>query len=242
MTYEPVIIGFDVREMYLPIEVCWPDERRNSYLLSKDVEKPLSTDRIVWPSIFRSHITIVGGIDMPETPNIKIPDQQKTMHNLWIDLREMRSYVAGKSESFPKPCWIIALTELMNKQEKHQWLHPPPPFLTYPFVPTEVDSEWLLLGYDVSQENLWSGLSNERYEPEEIQPLKERWVPHLNKYHLFTDQEQAYQFAAWADNRDRHAPYSKWTVFDTAPSREILTDHFPILIFLLQSIFPAAHH
>lgn len=214
MLYEQLVIGFDIREMWLTYDANWPQERRKAYLLRHDIEKPLSTDRIVWPSIFRSHITVIGGIYMPETPNIEIPDQQKTMHNLWIDLREMRSYVASKWESSPKPCWIIALTELMSSQDKRQWLHPPPPFIPYAFVPMEVDSVWLLLGYDVSQENLWSGLSNERYEPDEFQPLRERWAPHLNKYHLFTDEEQAYQFAAWADNRDPgHAPYSVYGLY-----------------------------
>lgn len=48
------LIGFDCREMGLNFKTTWLASRIKQYLLKNDIEKPLSTDVMVWPSMFTS--------------------------------------------------------------------------------------------------------------------------------------------------------------------------------------------
>jgi len=46
-----VPMGFDAREMTSPAR-AWHADRRELYLLRPEVERPLSVDALVWPSVF----------------------------------------------------------------------------------------------------------------------------------------------------------------------------------------------
>ena len=52
--YEEVLLGFDVRVMWdlTDWEWAWTSDRRENFLLRQDVERPFSTDTMVWPSVF----------------------------------------------------------------------------------------------------------------------------------------------------------------------------------------------
>jgi hypothetical protein len=49
VSWDEVIVGFDVRQRYDRPATHWDEERRDSYLLRPDVEVPLSVDEAVWP-------------------------------------------------------------------------------------------------------------------------------------------------------------------------------------------------
>ena len=49
MSYEEVVVGFDVRVRSDRAPQWWDDERRDSYLLRPEVAVPLSVDEAVWP-------------------------------------------------------------------------------------------------------------------------------------------------------------------------------------------------
>jgi hypothetical protein len=49
MSNEEQLLGFDIREMWLQMDVTWPESRKAIYLLRADVTKVLSVDSHVWP-------------------------------------------------------------------------------------------------------------------------------------------------------------------------------------------------
>ena len=65
-----------------------------------------------------------------------------------------------------------------------------------------------LLGYDVADYWLLSGLTNCGYSPEEAASLAPAWAPLLNEWHLFGNLEDATAFAAVTAKRvPEHAPF-----------------------------------
>lgn len=200
--FKEFVLGFDCREMWLPYSTIWHGQDVDHLLLRRDIEKPLSTDRTVWPSIFRSYI-FVSGVEkgtIPET-GLELPIEYRTSENLWDNLQAMQTHLRGEWKEPQKTVWTIALTVLQSRA--HDQL-----LLPSGIHPSEANEKWQFLGYDVSDASaaLWSGLLG--YTPGEIQTVREDWGKYLNKYHLFTDQQQSSRFADWADSRDSgHAPY-----------------------------------
>jgi hypothetical protein len=70
---------------------------------------------------------------------------------------------------------------------------------------------WELLGYDVCDEWLLSGLTDLAWgdgSPEEVQAICQKYVPSLNEYHLFTSVDSAAEFIPLAEEGARaHAPF-----------------------------------
>ena len=80
-------------------------------------------------------------------------------------------------------------------------------------TPATVSHTWELLGYDVSDEWMLSGLSNCGYG-EEAESLRPLWAPHLNEHHLFDDFEKAAEFEALTDARvEEHAPFFVYGIY-----------------------------
>jgi hypothetical protein len=75
-----------------------------------------------------------------------------------------------------------------------------------------------LLGYDVADHGLLSGLSNCGYSAADAVALTARWAPQLNDWHLFDDPEAAAGFAAMTDQRvPEHAPFVVYGLYELAP-------------------------
>ncbi len=75
-------------------------------------------------------------------------------------------------------------------------------------TPATVSDEWTLLGFDVADAGLVSGLSNCGYDQAEIAALRSSWATHLNEHHLFTDVRRAFSFRDLSDPRvPEHAPF-----------------------------------
>ncbi len=209
--YEELMAGFDIREMWIAYDSNWTQERKDAFLLRLDIEKPLSTDRTVWASVFRSY-TLVDGVDRGTVPEggFEIPIDHRTSYNLWNNLQEMCSYLEGKWGKHWKRSWVIAITEFIDSQEKDEAES------FHDVDPVKVDTEWSFLGYDISDRSgaLWSALTGSSYEADEIQSLRDTWRKHLNRYHLFDEEEPAFEFCRWADSRDRgHAPHSVYGLY-----------------------------
>lgn len=189
------LIGFDAREMGIQPDAAWNQERRSIYLISPDVDKPLSTDVLVWPPV----------LDMERYLNL-YQDAWIEFLNLWSNLSELKKCLRSAQEPAKKPFWIIAVTLLsgvLSENEKATWA---------PMLPSTVPSgckeNWPLLGYDISDMGLLSGLSNCGYDEDQILSLRDRWGPHLNTFHLFTDLYQANEFKLMTNNRvTEHAPF-----------------------------------
>ena len=71
-----------------------------------------------------------------------------------------------------------------------------------------------LLGYDVADYGLLSGLTNCGYSPEEAASLAPAWAPLLNEWHLFGNLEDATAFAAVTAKRvPEHAPFFAYGIY-----------------------------
>lgn len=190
---EEMLIGFDAREMWLEADQIHTvhQDWREKFLLNQEIEKVLSTDTLVWPSVF----------DLDET--LEPPEWRGLVQDLWDDLQRMEDYLVKGWDAQWRPCSIIAVTKLVDSEWKHEMRA-----AGYPVKPRELDKRWSLLGYDVSDEFLLSGLSDCGYTPKEVRTLGKRWSPYLNNHHLFTDWQQAVEFQEMTDERVvEHAPF-----------------------------------
>ena len=71
-----------------------------------------------------------------------------------------------------------------------------------------------LLGYDVADYYLLSGLTNCGYSPGETASLAPAWAPLLNEWHLFGNAEDATAFAAVTAKRvPEHAPFYPYGIY-----------------------------
>jgi hypothetical protein len=71
-----------------------------------------------------------------------------------------------------------------------------------------------LLGYDVADYDLLSGLTNCGYSPEEAASLAPVWAPLLNEWHLFGNPGDATAFAAVTAKRvPEHAPFFAYGIY-----------------------------
>jgi hypothetical protein len=80
-----------------------------------------------------------------------------------------------------------------------------------------LDDGWRLLGYDVANPKLYSGLTNAPYhiEREDVGSLQKRWAEHLNDRHLFASFDEAKGFMPVVEQRVRRlAPFGVFGVWE----------------------------
>lgn len=192
MSNEEQLLGFDSREMWLQMDVTWPESRKAIYLLRADVTKVLSVDSHVWPGA-------VLGVEK----NVRAPTQWRDL-GLWENLHHLQEYLQQNAAAIQRPYQVIGITLLrtvLPVQEQEMWASLAPP------TPASLSKEWMFLGYDVADEGFISGLSNCGYEADELH-LRTGWERYLNEWHLFTQREQAIKFQRMTDQRvEEHAPF-----------------------------------
>jgi len=77
-----------------------------------------------------------------------------------------------------------------------------------------LDEDAELLGYDVADDVMTSGLTNCGYSKEESGEIGQRWASQLNRHHLFDDVNLALQFKDITDARvHEHAPFFVFGLF-----------------------------
>jgi hypothetical protein len=216
-----LLLGFDAREMWLDVAEYWPEERKKTFLLRQEIVKPLSTDILVWRSVF----------DVEQTLNR--PQWTGPIQELWEDLATLQAYMDTAWSERTLPYWIIAVTlqeDVCESEDLLEWYARASNFIddTVPgvlplsgyllewyarassIIPALRDPAWALLGYDVSDKWLLSGLSNCGYgtNETEIQFLRETYASSLNEHHLFDALKPAVDFMHVSDERVRaHAPF-----------------------------------
>ncbi len=204
---EERLIGFDVREPRTKLPQRWHQTRRQMFLLRPDAATPLSTDTLVWPSVFDTG----QGIGLPEQQRIQLGLAGVTMPakigsgaGLWDDASAMLRYLAEHSIE-PGPAAVIAVSWLSDRGFSDAGIYGPCLADTTPAVR---DRSWQLLGFDVSDGSLLSGLSNCGYTAAEGQLLRPTWGPLLNESHLFPDTTRAFEYREITNARvPKHAPF-----------------------------------
>jgi hypothetical protein len=201
------LLGFDARKMWLDPKIHWDRERRAHFLLRMDAGRVLSTDDLVWPSVFHTHQLPLTpkseleelGLDGPQRPRWVGPNLP-----LWEDLDSLKAHLLAKDAGIKRPYWIIAVTAHLYSEIESQ--------LTYgPYFektdPGRLKPWWTFLGYDVSDGSLLSGLTNCGYTQDEKRNPPAT-AEDLNRHHLFDSLKQADKFRTYSDNRVKeHAPF-----------------------------------
>jgi hypothetical protein len=196
MSSNELLLGFDAREMWLDVAEYWPEERKRSFLLRQDIVKPLSTDTLVWRSVF----------DVERL--LHRPQWTGPIQELWEDVQALENALSTTNHR-TKPSWVIAFTLFSassDSEEQAYWT-----VRTQGVNPCIRDPAWHLLGYDVADRYLLSGLTNLSWDPvstDEVQAIGQKYIPYLNEYHLFTSVEPATEFLPLAEEGAReHAPF-----------------------------------
>lgn len=210
-----LVIGFDARENWRPFSESWPEDRKNSFLLRVQCEKPLSTDSLVWPSIFQGS---EQGY-FPKNPKLlDRPDFTGQVAGLWEDFVELKSFVASTAPSMPHRLIAITLViGVLGDDEVESWHRRgcdegERNFGVQPKVP---DPSWKWLGYDVSDGFLLSGLSNCGYSSSEIIEFRKQFGSDLNGNHLFSHINRADEFRKKCDSRiAEHAPFYLYGIWE----------------------------
>ncbi len=193
-----ILISYDAREDFSVFSDTWDANRTEMYLLKESIVKPLSTDVMVWDSIF--HVL-----------QISLPDWVGPCQNLWQDYYKLSEFLASKSIN--KPYKHIAITQHISKS-REKYLA-----AIYQTNPSRIDHQWQLLGYDISDEFLLSGLMNCGYRDDEKIELQSHWAKFLNQFHLFSDLEVAIEFQKITDIRvPEHSPFSVYGIYRILPN------------------------
>lgn len=203
-----MLLGFGAREMWLE---NWDHERRSALLFRLDVAKPLSVDEMVWPSVFDADHHLLK------------PDWTGYIQDLWDDLDRLKMTLEEGWRQTWRPCCLVAVTLMTascTRGQEDGWRE-----RVDSLSPQVIAGGWRLLGFDVADSFLLSGLSNGGFRPEleAVSPLRAVWGPLLNRWHLFTDTSAATAFQKLANSRmPEHSPFfifAVWLIDQIAPSK-----------------------
>lgn len=205
------LLGFDVREDWLAGDAIWDETRRRKFLLRPYAPKPLSVDPTVWPSVFRAGDGegMIGDLLRPRGVFVvPVPAWIGPSGVLWSDLAAMRRHLAAGWQQ-PRPTATVAVSWVTGPGDD-----PAAGPDLVATTPAERSDEWDLLGYDVADRWLLSGLANCGYDDSEIDRLRDRWAPLLNARHLFADATVAFAFRELTNARvTEHAPFFVYALY-----------------------------
>ncbi len=203
------LLGFDARKKWLDPKLHWGKKRRDRFLLRMDADPVLSTDELVWPSVFNSHQLPLAseaqleelGLAGPQRPSWIGPNIP-----LWEDLDRLKTLLFAADLEIRRPYWIIAITCLAQPDVVSRIIYGP---YFEETNPGKLSQSWTLLGYDVSDGSLISGLTNCGYTEDDRQRQSLRLLSaELNQYHLFDSLQPADEFRKLTDKRVKeHAPF-----------------------------------
>lgn len=200
-----LLLGFTLRVVPANPRAMWPDARRRAFLLNAHVVAPLSVDTVVLPNA-------LGYDDQCEDlfgrTSIHFPDSNEAMSlSLWLDRSALLHYVASTFACDASCTYyllavsIVAAASLqVGRSYATAASHIAPPTCS-------IQPPLVLLGYDVADRWLTSGLMNCAYDAGDSGGL-DKWRSRINEHHLFDDVGIALQFATITDRRvPEHAPF-----------------------------------
>ena len=181
-----VTIGFDLRSTVG--DPSWTAERRARYLLRHDVASVRSVDPDAW----------VRPPGLPPAPRTE-PEHV----GVWPHLSDLLAAARELDRAGAVTVRITVLDEDAQAADS-----------AAPFGPG-LQAYHHLLGYDVADYYLMSGLANCGYSAqEEAAALAPDWAPRLNEWHLFGSPADATAFAAvTADRVPEHAPFYAYGIY-----------------------------
>jgi len=197
MRPEHRLIGFDAREWSLSDTALRGADWKETFFLRAAVEKPLSMERAVWPSLF-------------DLRSIEEPAWTGIYQGLWSDLSALRQHLAQRSlpeEPFVFVAFSVVRTDATAEEIERgrDW--------GLDVKPGVIDPGWSFFGYEVSDDSAFSYLLTVRTVEALEAPasLRKRWGPSLNRWHLFDEFAEARSFKEY--NNQAHSPYAPFFVY-----------------------------
>ena len=147
---------------------------RNNQLLRPELGWPLSADPMVWPTV----------------PGI-------STRKLWTSLYDLSDTLADglSPRRHEDGHWIIAVAQMAQDDDAMgRWANNEAP--TEVMTPSNIHERWDILGYDVANASLLSGLTNCLSSTcSGFSRWQKRWSGRLNDHHLFFDLADAREYA-----------------------------------------------
>lgn len=185
---QEILIGYDARD--ISVDFAWDTAHRQLFLIKEDVDKTLSIDTKIWKSIF-------------DTLDIQCPEKMGYRGKLWADLEAMETLLKTQTNHEEIRYIKIAASQFLSDEAIRE-----SGLTVLPFHPASISKDWILLGYDIAEETLLSGLMSMAYKADEKLYAKQEFLAHINSYHLFDNYEIAQKFAQWNASRDKgHGPW-----------------------------------
>lgn len=189
------ILGFQARLSRIDLERQWPLDRRQKFLLSPDIEVPLSADTEVWPVVQLASMGsqlfsdyVFGEHESPNSLGLFRLKQPVGARPPSLPIKANLMGVATKNDIAD----FLAEKHCIAKQPMKSWNK-----LRARFV-----------GFDVCDHTLLSGLMNCAVDGAAHRKLAERFCGSINPYGLFDQIEIAEQFANTMDGLvSEHAPF-----------------------------------
>jgi len=214
------LLGFDARQISSNLNL-WDRQRRQTFLLDTGVERPLSVDPIIWPSVFDTG----QGIGLPAAERqrlglagIETPSWIGPNAGLWESLTAMREFL-GANRLQVLPYAIVAVSWFSDRDFAEAG--GVGPYLSGT-SPAANSPDWRLLGLDVADGSLVSGLANCGYSEVELRELRPQWKTRLNAGHLLNDVVDAFRFRDLANKRvPEHAPFFVYGLYLVEEVRQL---------------------
>jgi hypothetical protein len=215
------LVGFDAREWWRGFGAAWSQERRGRFLLRADVDKPLSTDTSVWPSIYDLGDSRVGYLPAEPPALLAPPAWTGPVQQMWAELDALRGHLRAAGEPRVPPHRLVGVALVAGasaKPDLETWMRPLPDhsarLVEGAVAPSTPGPGWSALGFDVSDTWLLSGLSNCGYSASELAGLRSEFGPYLNRHHLFDEVEPAVRFARLRSGQvTEHAPFFVYRIW-----------------------------
>ena len=211
------LLGYDVRlaaETY--VAARWDDQARRVFLLRPEIAWPLSVDPMVWPSIFQYQDANVAARYLPLSGWIDAApaDFPHQVLDLWQDPDAMVvAYRSGAATSPIARDAVPVAIEVLTDPGAFAGGHWGPLFDSQAAARTAPD-DWVLLGYDVADEGMISGLANCGYDDAAKPDVVRRVVADLNDAGLFDALDAAKAFRTEADARvPEHSPFHIFALY-----------------------------
>lgn len=214
------MVGFDARELWLDTSSHWNQMMRHMYLLRPETIKPLSVDNYVWYSVFSEktipriwenkelqavYHTEEWRHTFSDNNRLQKPDLYQP-RRVWTNLDSLMGYLKQNWQQDWKPCAIIAIQELMLADETYS--------VELQVKPDSIREDWKLLGYDIADYELYSGLCDGEITDRLSTQIKPEWKENLNDFHLFTNPDIALDYISFANARNpSHMPYYVYALY-----------------------------
>jgi hypothetical protein len=210
------LLGFDIRfNCNDYVDIFLTEEFRDNYLLNRNIQWPLSVDTMIWPSYF-SFSGYLSGFRTDEMIDVNPLSTRQEALRLWENHNEMKTVFSqrfGQNEKKGVQVAVILLAE--NPRSTNEYWHA---VLDPPMILNDIPKEWQLLGHDVADEYMTSGLSNCGYKEEDRKTLEKKWSQCLNKYGLIRNLDDALRFLQVTDRRvPEHAPFYVYVLYSIKP-------------------------